>query len=353
MRHGELPDGLVLRRTTPDFDETTVPAGLTREHRIAPNVWGLLRVLAGEVVFVEEDRDDGGRTTLRAGDEMVIVPDTPHHVEPGTGALFHVEFHAPVERTRQEPSAETIAANLAVVRDGIDRAARAAGRDPSEVRLLPVSKTFSPEVMRRAVAAGCTEFAENKVQEAKRKAAELSDLDLRWAVVGHLQTNKAKDVAAFAHEFHALDRVRVAEALDRRLRGVGRTLDVYVQVNTSGEESKFGLAPEELDEFLAELPRFDTLKVRGLMTLAINSPNDDAVRDCFGLLRELRDRTLAEGTLPEGGLSMGMSGDYAIAIEQGATVVRIGQAIFGSRPVPDSHYWPPAGGPSGESRPAG
>ena len=235
------------------------------------------------------------------------------------------------------------AANLAAVRANITAAAQRAGRAPAEVRLLPVSKTVPEERLRLAIEAGCRRLGENKVQEAKRKSENLAGLGVEWAVIGHLQTNKAKDVAAFATEFQALDNLRVAEALDRRLTDLGRTLEVFVQVNTSAEESKFGLPPEELAGFLRELPRFETLKVQGLMTLALFTSDADRVRGCFRTLRVLRDRARAD--CPEligpGELSMGMSGDYELAIEEGATCVRVGQAIFGARNTPDSQYWPP------------
>ncbi|HQD21920.1 MAG TPA: YggS family pyridoxal phosphate-dependent enzyme [Arachnia sp.] len=234
----------------------------------------------------------------------------------------------------QYPAAHTpeeFAARVAAVRARIDAAAARAGRDPGEVRLLPVSKTVPSDRLRAAVATGMTLLGENKVQEAARKSQELVDLGVSWALIGHLQTNKARDVVAFATEFHALDSVRLAEALDRRLRAAGRGLDVFVQVNTSAEESKSGLPPEEVLGFLAELPRFETLRVRGLMTLAIRSDDAERVRACFRLLRALRDRARDQDLIGPGELSMGMSGDYEMAIEEGATTVRVGQAIFGAR----------------------
>ena len=171
-----------------------------------------------------------------------------------------------------------IAENFAEVRRRVDAACAAADRDPSQVRLLPVSKTKPPEVIREAYDAGARLFGENKVQEAVAKAEVFADVaDLRWAVIGHLQTNKAKQVAAVAAEFHALDSLRLAEALDRRLHDLDRTLDVFVQVNSSGEESKFGLAPETVPEFARELGRFGTLRVRGLMTLAVFSEDTELV----------------------------------------------------------------------------
>lgn len=245
------------------------------------------------------------------------------------------------------PTAQTVddfAQHLQEVRSRIAAAAGRVGRDPSEVRLLPVSKTVPQERLRLAVEAGCHQLGENKVQEASRKHGELADLDVSWSIIGHLQTNKAKDVAAFADEFQALDSLRVAEALDRRLQAAGRSIDVYVQVNTSAEQSKYGLPPEEVPGFLAALPRFETLRVQGLMTLALFTPDEARVRECFRVLRTLRDR--ARDTDPDligpGGLSMGMSGDYEAAVEEGATVVRVGQAIFGARATTDAEYWPPS-----------
>ncbi|MDO5712686.1 MAG: YggS family pyridoxal phosphate-dependent enzyme [Micrococcales bacterium] len=239
-------------------------------------------------------------------------------------------------------SRQDLARNLAVVRGQIAAAAERSGRRPEEVRLLPVAKTVPEQRIRLAAQAGCREFGENKVQEARRKHDNLAELDIRWSIIGHLQTNKAKDVAAFAAEFQALDRLRVAQVLDRRLQAVGRGLDVYVQVNTSGEDSKYGLPPEETLRFLKELPPFTALRIRGLMTLAVFSDDTDQVRACFARLRQLRDRVREQNPdlIGPGGLSMGMSGDYEIAVEEGATVVRVGQAIFGARPLPDSYYWP-------------
>lgn len=249
-------------------------------------------------------------------------------------------------RWPQANSVDDIRHNLAVVHERIAAACARVGRDPAGVRLLPVSKTKPEASLRLAYAAGCRAFGENKPQEAYRKWEALADLpDLRWSVIGHLQTNKAKLVARCASEFQALDSLRVAEALERRLQAEGRALDVFVQVNTSGEASKYGLPPDEVAAFLRQLTAFETLRVRGLMTLALLSAEAERVRRCFVLLRGLRDRLRQDA--PDGigldELSMGMSGDYEIAIEEGATVVRVGQAIFGARATPDAHYWPSEG----------
>ena len=249
-------------------------------------------------------------------------------------------------RWPQAESVEDFRHNLAAVHARIAAACQRVGRDPAGVRLLPVSKTKPDASLRMAYAAGCRVLGENKPQEAYRKWEAMQDLtDLQWSVIGHLQTNKAKLVARFASEFQALDSLRVAEALERRLQAEGRGLDVFVQVNTSGEASKYGLPPDEVAAFLRELPAFPALRVRGLMTLALFSAEAERVRECFVLLRGLRDRLRQEA--PDGigldELSMGMSGDYEIAIEEGASVVRVGQAIFGARATPDAYYWPSAG----------
>jgi pyridoxal phosphate enzyme (YggS family) len=230
----------------------------------------------------------------------------------------------------------TVAKNLAVVRGRIDEACRAAGRDPGEVRLLPVSKGHGSDVIAEAYAAGVRVFGENRVQEAAEKAAQLADRpDLRWAMIGHLQTNKAADVAAFADEFHALDSLKVAAALDRRLQRLGRRLDVFIQVNSSGEPQKSGVDPADVGQLARKLAALDALRVRGLMTLAVFSEDREAVAACFVRMQELQTRMqnldAAPGRYDE--LSMGMSGDFELAIGYGATTVRIGQAIFGARPA--------------------
>lgn len=249
--------------------------------------------------------------------------------------------------TKAYPPATTLADfrhNLEAVQARIQAACGRVGRDPATVRLLPVSKTIDEARIRLVHAAGCTFLGENKVQEAFAKWEAMADLtDLRWSVIGHLQTNKARVVARFASEFQALHSVRLAAELDRRLQAEGRSLDVFVQVNSSGEASKYGLPPEDVAAFVRELPAFTSLRVRGLMTLAALSADAARVRACFVLMRELRERLRQDAPAGIGmeELSMGMSGDFETAIEEGATVVRVGQAIFGARALPDSHYWPP------------
>ena len=240
----------------------------------------------------------------------------------------------------QATTAAEITANLAHINARIAAACAACGREPDEVRLLPVSKTVPAERLHFAYDAGIRLLGENKVQEAYDKWQALADLDgLNWAVIGHLQSNKVKYVARFAAEFQALDSLEIAEALDRRLQQEGRSLDVFVQVNTSDEPQKYGMTPDAADAFIRALPAYSALRPRGLMTLALFSDDHEAVRRCFVRLRELRDR-LRETNSAIAELSMGMSGDFELAIAEGATTVRVGQAIFGARRTPDSEYWP-------------
>ncbi|WP_426688045.1 YggS family pyridoxal phosphate-dependent enzyme [Rhodanobacter ginsengiterrae] len=229
-----------------------------------------------------------------------------------------------------------LADNWAQIRRRVDAACHEAGRDPAEVAILPVSKTFGPDLIRAAVALGMRRFGENKVQEIRDKSPPLADCGIDWVMIGHLQTNKVREVARLVSEVQSLDRLDLAEALDRRLQHEGRAIDVLVQVKTSSEPSKYGLPAEQLGGFLNALRGFDSLRVRGLMTLAIHSTEPAEVRACFRLLRELRDQSMLQGH-DISRLSMGMSGDFPLAIAEGATEVRVGTAIFGQRPRPAAH----------------
>lgn len=250
-----------------------------------------------------------------------------------------------IERFGPDPLG-SFKANLANVEERIVRACQGAGRDRASVRLLPISKTVPAHILRFAFAAGIRSFGENKIQEAQGKYEVLADLSLEWSIVGHLQTNKIKYLTRFAREFQALDSLRLADLLNKRLEREDRFLDVYVQVNTSGEESKFGLHPDALPSFVDALDQFPRLRPRGLMTLALFSSDTEKVRPCFRMLRRLRDQAVKRNAaLTE--LSMGMSGDFEEAIEEGADVVRVGQAIFGKRPTPEGYYWPGLASPHG------
>ena len=229
----------------------------------------------------------------------------------------------------------SVAGRATQVRERIDAACLAAGRNPSEVRLMAVTKTHDVEVLEEAYAAGLRLFGENRVPELVDKADRLADRPgLAWALIGHLQTNKVGKALRSVSELHTLDSLRLAEALDRRLQEQGRGLDVFVQVNTSGESAKTGLAPADVDSFVLGLAPFTALRVRGLMTLAVYSDDQQAVGACFARLTELQRRLrqldAAPGSYDE--LSMGMSGDFELAIAHGATTVRVGQTLFGARP---------------------
>lgn len=232
-----------------------------------------------------------------------------------------------------------IAANLHTIEERIAAAAARVGRDPGGIRLLPVSKTKAPAAVLEARRAGYRRFGENKVQEAMDKWEALAETDIEWAVIGHLQSNKARYVARFATEFQALDSLRVAHELDRRLQQAGRRLEVLIQVNSSGEEQKFGVAPAEVVAFARQLSTFDTLEVRGLMTLALFTDDQERIAACFRRMVQARQELQQATGEPWPELSMGMSGDFELAIEHGATCVRVGQAIFGNRLDPN-HYWP-------------
>ena len=205
------------------------------------------------------------------------------------------------------------------------------GRDPASVRVLPVSKTFPSEVIEEASQIGLLRFGENKAQELKEKAQALAHLPLQWVLIGYLQTNKAKEVAKYASEIQSLDRLDLAQVLDRRLQLEGRSIDALIQVKTSSEESKSGIPAEEVIHFIQELQSYDTLRIKGFMTIAENSQDPVVVRDCFKRLRELAEQARQATGLELPTLSMGMSADYDLAIAEGSTELRIGSAIFGAR----------------------
>lgn len=223
--------------------------------------------------------------------------------------------------------------NLAFVHTEIRSACLLAGRPEDSVRLLLATKTVEPERIRMAVEAGETLIGENKVQEYQQKADALADLNCERHFIGHLQTNKVKDILKYVTCIQSVDRITLAEKLQSQLESLDRELDIYMQINTSGEQSKSGAAPEEalrLMEQLAALPR---LKVKGLMTIGLFSDDEVLVRKSYALLRTFRDKGLEQGLLPGGPLelSMGMSGDLNWAIQEGSTMVRVGSAVFGKR----------------------
>jgi pyridoxal phosphate enzyme (YggS family) len=214
-------------------------------------------------------------------------------------------------------------AGLSAVRARIAAACARAGRAPNDVTLLAVSKLVPIELVRAARDAGQLDFGENYAQELKRKAEELPDA--RWHAIGPLQTNKAKLVARHAFAFHALDRLEVAEELSRRRDAAGAPLACYIEVNIAGESTKAGIAPAEVPAFVARARALPNLVVAGLMCMPPDVDDAEASRPHFARLRALA----AEAGL--GGLSMGTTHDFEVAVEEGATVVRVGRAIFGER----------------------
>ena len=227
-----------------------------------------------------------------------------------------------------------IAERVAAVRERIARAAERAHRSPSDVRLVAISKTQPIEAVREAFAAGVRDFGENRVQEAEPKIAASADLvaaGARWHLVGHLQSNKARRAGALFELVQSIDSLELAERLARVGEEAGRPLRGLIEVDLAGEATKFGLPEAALAPALQALRGRGGLRLEGLMVLPPLFDDKDAVRPYFRRLRELRDRALGEGLLAAGELSMGMSHDFETAIEEGATLVRVGTAIFGER----------------------
>jgi pyridoxal phosphate enzyme (YggS family) len=227
-----------------------------------------------------------------------------------------------------------IAARLHAVRGAIDAAARRSGRDPANIRLVAVSKLQPAQAIAAAYAAGQRDFGENYVQELVAKAAALAHLDgLRWHLIGALQRNKVKDAVKVAHVIHTVDRVELADELARRAGGIGRDVEALVEVNVAREGQKAGCDPAQLPALLAAIAGRPRVHVVGLMTIPPASADPEASRPHFRALRASRDALRdATGDAPLRELSMGMSSDFGVAIEEGATMVRVGTAIFGDRP---------------------
>jgi pyridoxal phosphate enzyme (YggS family) len=227
----------------------------------------------------------------------------------------------------------SLADRLAAVRARIDAAARSAGRDPSSVRLVAISKTFPIDAVREAYAAGQREFGENRVQEALQKISGSADLPIRWHLVGHLQTNKARKAGPAFAVIQSVDRVELLEKLDAAAADAGTSPELLIQVDLAREATKFGAPPSEVPRLFEAAAACRAATVVGLMTLPPLAESPEDARPWFRRLRALRDDWQAAGVpasmLRE--LSMGMSGDFEVAIEEGATIVRVGTAIFGSR----------------------
>jgi pyridoxal phosphate enzyme (YggS family) len=227
----------------------------------------------------------------------------------------------------------TVADRLSAVRARIDAAARGAGRDPSSVRLVAVSKTFPIEAVRDAWAAGQRDFGENRVQEALEKIGAAADLDVRWHLIGHLQTNKARKAATAFSMIQSVDSVELLRRLDAAATEAGRTPDLLIQLDLAGEATKSGARPKDVPAVLDAATACRAARVVGLMTIPPIPDTPEDARPGFRRLRDLRDGWLAAGTPPAmlRELSMGMSGDFEVAVQEGATIVRVGTAIFGAR----------------------
>ena len=228
---------------------------------------------------------------------------------------------------------EHLAANIAQVRSTIATAAQRAGRSPDEITLIAVSKTKPVEMVKIAYNLGVTDFGENRVQEALPKVTEFHPQGLRWHMIGHLQSNKAGKVVGSFQSVQSVDGLHLAQVLQRHAAEQALRLPVLLEINVAGEESKAGITPENALEVARQICALPNLEVQGLMTVAPLVADPEQVRPVFRALRALRDQLLNE--IPECSwhhLSMGMTDDYSVAIEEGATIVRIGRAIFGERP---------------------
>ncbi len=228
---------------------------------------------------------------------------------------------------------ETIKKKLEKINEKIKKAALKANRSPEDIKLVAVTKTATVEQIKEAISAGVKTIGENKVQEAKGKYQVLSaDIaDIEWHLVGHLQTNKVKYAIEVFDLIHSVDSKKLAEEIDKRSLQFGIMTNILVEVNVSGEETKYGIKPEEVEPFLKEISEFSRIKVRGLMTIAPIAEDKEEVRPYFRKLRELSEKIENKNikNVKMDYLSMGMTDDFEVAIEEGANMVRIGRGIFG------------------------
>ena len=225
---------------------------------------------------------------------------------------------------------QTIKNNLEIINEKIKKAALRANGNPQEIKLVAVTKTATIEQIKEAISAGVKIIGENKVQEAKEKYQILT-ADIEWHLVGHLQTNKVKYAIEIFDCIHSVDSIKLAKEIDRRSLQFGKTTNVLVEVNVSGEETKYGIKPEEVEPFLKEISEFSRIRVRGLMTIAPIAEDKEEVRPYFRKLRELSEEIKSKNlkNVKMDYLSMGMTEDFEVAIEEGANMVRIGRGIFG------------------------
>lgn len=226
-----------------------------------------------------------------------------------------------------------VAENVEIVKKRIREVCSRCGRKPEDVFLVGVSKTFGIDRVREAVRAGLLDIGENYAQELLEKRSQLNDERIRWHFVGHLQSNKVKHVAEYIHLIHSVDNDRVAEEIQKRAERIGRVIDILVEVHTTDEATKCGVAPDRTLDLVKRISALDRVRVEGLMTMGPFSDDPNDSRPAFRQLADLRERISREGLehVTMRHLSMGMSHDFEVAIEEGATIVRIGTAVFGKR----------------------
>lgn len=243
---------------------------------------------------------------------------------------------------------DEIKLNLDAVHKRIENACRSCGRNPNDVQLLMATKTVEPDRILKAMSYGNFLIGENKVQELTEKFASLSSIKHETHFIGHLQTNKIKDVIKYADCIESVDRFELAEKLSKRLQPENKSIDILIQVNTSAEDSKFGCVPDDAINLVEKIASLPNLRIKGLMTIGLFSDDAIRIRACFKLLQKIKQDILKKN-IPNVSMqvmSMGMTGDLEIAIEEGSTLIRVGTAIFGKRIYPDSHYWNEATGTS-------
>lgn len=235
-----------------------------------------------------------------------------------------------------------VEANLTRVRAQMASACHASGRKTEDVKLLLATKTVTLAKLQMAMQAGESLFGENKAQELRDKFPLMQQYaQVEWHFIGHLQTNKVKDVVKYVTFIHSVDRLKLGQALHQQLVKENKSMDILVQINTSYEESKFGAPPESALALVEQLSQFETLNIKGLMTIGKLNATNEETRHCFRLLKSIQAE-IQEKDVPRVSmdvLSMGMSGDFQVAIEEGATIIRVGTSVFGERYLPDSYYW--------------
>jgi len=227
----------------------------------------------------------------------------------------------------------SIKQNLNIIKGNLEKSAGISGRKAEDIKLVAVTKTVGIDRIKEVIESGVKAIGENRVQEMTGKYNELKGLPVEWHLIGHLQTNKVKDIIGIVDLIHSVDRMSVAKEINKRAGNIGRRIDILIQVNVSGEETKFGLSPGDVIPFVNEIKDFKYINVRGLMTIAPFKDNPEEVRPVFSKLssisREIEELNLENVKMDY--LSMGMTGDYEVAVEEGANLIRIGTGIFGER----------------------